>query len=185
MSNWYPSVQHCKCRKCFCYLQHSWGIVGIGITFCVQISVKLSTKSRLKRKFILCSLGQIGLPRYEPHTVALRSVIVGCGVAVNLSTKGGCKPPTLCFYTTPLCASTHEVGIKTKARNFLQAFGLNFVGVTRFELATPRPPDVYSNRTNNADYLRVIYLPFPVVDSMVDFVPLVNNLFCLSSLWMF
>ena len=23
---------------------------------------------------------------------------------------------------------------------------LNFVGVTRFELATPRPPDVYSNR---------------------------------------
>ena len=25
-------------------------------------------------------------------------------------------------------------------------FALNFVGMTRFELATTRPPDVYSNR---------------------------------------
>ena len=44
------------------------------------------------------------------------------------------------------CKQSRLWGKKTKARNLLQAFGLNFVGVTRFELATPRPPDVYSNR---------------------------------------
>ena len=75
--------------------------------------------------------------------------------------------------TAALLASNHRLdGTKTKACNHLQAFVLNFVGVTRFELATPRPPDVYSNRTNNADYLQVIYLPFLVVDFTVDFVPL-------------
>ena len=160
-----------------------------------------------------------------------------------MSTKGGYKPPVFVFILTPLCASIHGVGIKTKARNFLQAFVLklvgvtrlatrqtgsasltpftfllyglhkvypkaaeplpfvfappplclqaifvwvgtktkarnflqafvlNFVGVTRFELATPRPPDVYSNRADNPDYLYISKLPFLVVDSMVDFVP--------------
>ena len=75
------------------------------------------------------------------------------------------------FAPTASLVNNLACGAKTKACNFLQAFGLNFVGVTRFELATPRPPDVYSNRTNNADYLQVIYLLFLVVDFLVDFVP--------------
>ena len=64
-----------------------------------------------------------------------------------------------------------QCGHKNKGLQLLAGLCLNLVGVTRFELATPRPPDVYSNRINNADYLRVIYLPFLVVDLMVDFVP--------------
>ena len=35
---------------------------------------------------------------------------------------------------------------KKDSRTFVLLSLLNFVGVTRFELATTRPPDVYSNR---------------------------------------
>ena len=58
------------------------------------------------------------------------------------------EPLPFVFAPPPLClqAIFAWVSTKTKARNFLQAFVLNLVGVTRFELATPRPPDVYSNR---------------------------------------
>ena len=44
-----------------------------------QISPKLSTKTRLKQNYVIYSLGQTRLPRYEPREVAFRSVIVGWG----------------------------------------------------------------------------------------------------------
>ena len=60
----------------------------------------------------------------------------------------------LLIYCRPFCMSSlFDASIKTmahekKALNLLieDLSLLSFVGMTRFELATTRPPDVYSNR---------------------------------------
>ena len=42
------------------------------------------------------------------------------------------------------------------------------VGVTRFELATTRPPDVYSKTEYSTYFQRIILLPSMAVDFSVD-----------------
>jgi len=48
----------------------------------------------------------------------------------------------------------------------IKAFQL--VGVTRFELATTRPPDVYSKTEYSTYFQRIILLPSMAVDFSVD-----------------
>ena len=46
---------------------------------------------------------------------------------------------------------------------------INSVGVTRFELATTRPPDAYSNLYYKLDNQLTIFSLYPLVDVTVDF----------------
>ena len=49
---------------------------------------------------------------------------------------------------------------KNKKPITLRLSAFSVVGMTRFELATPRPPDAYSNRTEPADNQEIILLLF-------------------------